>query len=55
MASKWRRYEALLPLQFNDGAEVPADWLAEAIFEVVDKFGAASYDVPRNIRGPARL
>jgi hypothetical protein len=47
MASKWRRYEALLPLQFNDGGEVPADWLAEAVFEVVDKFGAASYETQK--------
>ena len=36
MSSKWRRFEVLLPLQFNDGREVPADWLAEAVLEVVD-------------------
>jgi hypothetical protein len=47
MASKWRRYEALLPLQFNDGAEVPADWLADAVFEVVDKFGAVTYETQK--------
>jgi hypothetical protein len=31
MSSKWRRFELLLPLQFNDGREVPADWLAETV------------------------
>ena len=35
MSSKWRRFEVLLPLQFNDGREVPAEWLAEAVLEVV--------------------
>ena len=34
MSSKWRRFEVLLPLQFNDGREVPAEWLAEAVLEV---------------------
>jgi hypothetical protein len=41
MSSKWRRFEVLLPLQFNDGREIPAEWLAEAVLEVVDHFGAA--------------
>ena len=44
MSSKWRRFEVLLPLQFNDRREVPADWLAEAVLEIVDRFGAVSYD-----------
>ena len=47
MSSNWRRYEVLLPLQFNDGREVPQDWLAEAVFEIVDRFGAASYETQR--------
>ncbi|MBX9787584.1 MAG: hypothetical protein K2Y37_01585 [Pirellulales bacterium] len=34
----------LLPLQFNDGTDVPAEWLAEAVLEIVDEFGAASYE-----------
>ena len=34
----------LLPLQFNDGRDVPAEWLADAVLEVVDQFGAASYE-----------
>jgi hypothetical protein len=44
MSSKWRRYEVMLPVQFNDGREVPQEWFAEAILEVVGQFGAASYE-----------
>ncbi|MFQ5631629.1 MAG: hypothetical protein ACE5I1_22885 [bacterium] len=47
MSSKWRRFEVLLPLQFNDGREVPAEWLAEAVLEIVDRFGAASYETQK--------
>jgi len=47
MSSKWRRFEVLLPLQFNDGREVPAEWLADAVLEVVDRFGAASYETQK--------
>lgn len=34
MSSRWRRFEVLLPLQFNDGRTVPADWLAKAVLEI---------------------
>jgi hypothetical protein len=34
-------------LQFNDGREVPAEWLAEAVLEVVGHFGAASYETQK--------
>ena len=44
MSSKWRRYEVLLPLLFNDGREIPSVWLAESVLEIVDHFGAASYE-----------
>jgi hypothetical protein len=44
MSSNWRRFEVLLPLQFNDGRDVPTEWLAEAVLEIVDYFGAASYE-----------
>ena len=44
MTSKWRRYEVLLPTTFNDGREVPPDWLADALLEIVERFGAASYE-----------
>ncbi len=47
MSSKWRRFEVLLPLQFNDGRKVPADWLAEAVLEIVDRFGAVSYETQK--------
>ena len=47
MASKWRRFEVLLPLQFNDGSDVPGEWLAEAVLEIVEQFGAASYETQR--------
>ena len=42
MSSKWRRFEVLLLLQFNDGRPVPPEWLAEAVLEVVDHFGAVA-------------
>ena len=47
MSSKWRRFEVLLPLQFNDGRDVPAEWLADAVLEIVDHFGAASYETQK--------
>jgi hypothetical protein len=50
MSSSWRRYEVLLPLQFNDGRDVPGEWLAQAVLEVVDRFGAASYET-RKLEG----
>ncbi len=47
MSSRWRRFEVLLPLQFNDGREIPSEWMAEAVLEVVDHFGAASYETQK--------
>ena len=47
MSSKWRRFEVLLPLQFNDGSDVPSELLAEAVLEIVDHFGAASYETQK--------
>src|SRR5438477_1550525 len=47
MSSKWRRFEVMLPLQFNDGRDVPADWLADAVLEIVEQYGAASYETQR--------
>ena len=47
MSSKWRRFEVLLPLQFNDGRPVPPEWIAEAVLEIVDRFGAASYETQK--------
>ena len=47
MSSNWRRFELLLPLQFNDGRDVSPDWIAEAVLEVVEHFGAASYETQK--------
>jgi hypothetical protein len=47
MSSRWRRFEVLLPLRFNDGRDVPGEWIAEAILEIVDHFGAASYETQK--------
>ena len=47
MPNNWRRFEVLLPLQFNDGRDVPPEWLVEAVLEVVDQFGAASYETQK--------
>jgi len=47
MSSSWRRFEVLLPLQFNDGRDVPGQWLAEAVLEIVEHFGAASYETQK--------
>jgi hypothetical protein len=47
MPSSWRRFEVLLPLQFNDGRDVPPGWLADAVLEIVDHFGAASYETQK--------
>lgn len=42
MGTHWRRYEVLLPLRFNDGREVPREWLEQASAEVAARFGAVS-------------
>ena len=47
MSNKLRRFEILLPLQFNDGREIPSDWLAEAVLEIVEKSDAASYETQK--------
>ncbi len=47
MSSKLRRFEILLPLQFNDGRDIPTDWLAEAVLEIVERFDAASYETQK--------
>lgn len=47
MSNKLRRFEILLPLQFNDGRDVPPEWLADAVLEIVEKFDAASYETQK--------
>jgi len=34
----------LLPVRFNDGTDVPEEWLGEAFNEIVDQFGAAEFE-----------
>ena len=57
MSSKWRRFEVLLPLQFNDGRDVPAEWLTDAVLEVVEQFAreAALTQIPFSGSKPERL
>jgi hypothetical protein len=43
MKNTRRRFEVLLPLQFNDGRMVPEEFLADAVREIVGKFAGASY------------
>ena len=47
MSSRWRRFEVLLPLRFNDGRDIPGEWIAEAVLEIVDHCGAASYETQK--------
>ncbi len=47
MNNRLRRFEILLPLQFNDGRDIPSDWLAEAVLEIVENFAAASYETQK--------
>src|SRR5262245_51788660 len=44
MSKKWRRYEVMLPRQFNNGRDVPLEWLSQAVLEIGDHFGAVSYE-----------
>jgi hypothetical protein len=44
MSTKWRRFKVMLPRQFNDGSEVPPDWLTLATLEIGDRFGSVSYE-----------
>ena len=38
----WRRYEILLPSQFNDGRSIPQDLIADTLQELEQAFGAVS-------------
>lgn len=42
--SDMRRSEILLPLQFNDGRDVPEDLLGDTLFELQERFGAVSHE-----------
>jgi len=40
--SALRRYEILLPSQFNDGRSIPQRLIADTLHELEQKFGAVS-------------
>jgi len=42
MSNSHRRYEILLPLEFNDGTQVADELFADALLELREKFGAVS-------------
>lgn len=44
MSNRWRRFEVMLPLQFNDGRPIPEDWHTEAVLEITEHFGASSFE-----------
>ena len=47
MRKRRRRFEVLLPLQFNDGRPVPERLLGKAIREILDRFGAATSETQK--------
>jgi hypothetical protein len=50
MSAAYRRYEILLPLQFNDGQPVPDEVIGETLVELRQRFGAVSCET-QLIRG----
>lgn len=44
MSNRLRRFEILLPQQYNDGRQISRRLLGLALNEIVDKFGAASFE-----------
>ena len=40
MKGSSRRYEMLLPLQFNDGSPVPNDHIVDTLLELEKQFGS---------------
>ena len=50
MNNAFRRYEILLPRQFNDGSPIPDALIIETVLEVESQFGAVSSET-QIIRG----
>jgi hypothetical protein len=50
MSSTFRRFEILLPRQFNDGQPVPEELLADTLLALRQRFGAVSAET-QIIRG----
>lgn len=42
MSNSFRRYEILLPRQFNDQQEIPENFFVETVLELEKQFGAVS-------------
>jgi hypothetical protein len=42
MPKLFRRYELLLPTQFNDGSRIPSDLIADTLLELEEQFTAVS-------------
>ena len=50
MSESFRRFEILLPRQFNDGQPVPDELVADTLLELEERFGAVSCET-QVIRG----
>lgn len=50
MSNSYRRFEVLLPLQFNDGQLVPEELIGDTVLELRAHFGAVSSET-QVIRG----
>ena len=50
MSKAFRRFEILLPLRFNDGQPIPAEFVAGTLLELRQRFGAVSCET-QTIRG----
>src|SRR5712691_140920 len=42
--NRWRRFEVMLPVTFNDGRPVPRSSIGKAAREITEQFGAASFE-----------
>lgn len=42
MSTSYRRFEMLLPLQFNDGQQIPGDLIGITLIELREHFGGVS-------------
>ncbi len=50
MSKHYRRYELLLPANFNDGSAVPAELTEQTVREIQERFGVVSAE-PQQIEG----
>ena len=50
MSKSYRRFEILLPLQFNDGRPIPAELIADTLLELRQRFGAVFLEFKERIK-----